>query len=34
MRQMSETKLAGVEDGQDLEEEQTNILQMLLFCKF
>ena len=34
MRKMSETRLAGVKDGQDLEEEQTNILQILLFCKF
>ena len=33
MRQMSETRLAEFKDEQDLEEEQTNILQILLFCK-
>ena len=33
MRKMSETRLAEFKDGQNLEKEQTKILQILLFCK-
>ena len=33
MRKMSEIRLAGFKDGRNLEEKQTNILQILLFCK-